>query len=75
MTPLGFDGSDGLQNLTESLFVVLILSPGIYVVSHNQAFPISKVHKDRTVGRFLWADEKSAQAACEPISLSETRSK
>jgi L-asparaginase len=60
MTPLGFEGSDGLQNLTESLFAVRILSPGIYVVSHGEAFPISKVRKDSTLGRFVWTDQRSA---------------
>jgi len=54
MTPLGFEGSDGLQNLTESLFAVRILGPGIYVVMHNQAFPIDRVRKDRETSRFVW---------------------
>jgi len=56
MTPLGFEGSDGLQNLTESLFAVRILEPGIYVVMHNQAFPIDRVRKDRETSRFVWVD-------------------
>ncbi len=56
MTPLGFEGSDGLQNLTESLFAVRILGPGIYVVMHNQAFPIDRVRKDRETSRFVWND-------------------
>jgi len=56
MTPLGFEGSDGLQNLTESLFAVRIFGPGIYVVMHNQAFPIDRVRKDRETSRFVWID-------------------
>ena len=56
MTPLGFEGSDGLQNLTESLFAVRILAPGIYVVMHNQAFPIDRVRKDHETSRFIWID-------------------
>ena len=56
MTPLGFEGSDGLQNLTESVFAVRILDPGIYVVMHNQAFPIDRVQKDRETSRFVWID-------------------
>jgi len=56
MTPLGFEGSDGLQNLTESLFAVRILAPGIYVVMHNQAFPIDRVRKDHETSRFVWID-------------------
>jgi len=56
MTPLRFEGSDGLQNLTESLFAVRLLGPGIYVVMHNQAFPIDRVRKDRETSRFVWID-------------------
>ena len=56
MTPLGFEGSDGLQNLTESLFAVRILDPGIYVVMHNQAFPIDRVRKEPETSRFVWID-------------------
>jgi len=54
MTPLGFEGSDGLQNLTESLFAIRVLGPGIYVVMHNQVFPIDRVRKDRKTSRFVW---------------------
>jgi L-asparaginase len=53
MSPLGFEGSDALQNLTESLMALRLLSPGIYVVSHNQVFPITNVRKDKTLGRFV----------------------
>jgi len=56
MTPLGFEESNGLQNLTESLFAVRILGPGIYVVIHNQAFTIDRVRKDRATSRFFWID-------------------
>jgi len=56
MTPLGFEGSDGLQNLTESLFAVRILDPGIYVVMHNQVFPIDRVRKDHETSRFVFVD-------------------
>ena len=53
MTPLGFEGSDGLQNLTESLFAVRVLPPGVYVVMHNQVFPVDRVRKDRELARFV----------------------
>jgi len=52
MTPLGFESSDGLQNLTESLFAARVLSPGIYLVIHNQAFPIDRVRKDKDRAQF-----------------------
>ncbi|HLK21535.1 MAG TPA: asparaginase [Bryobacteraceae bacterium] len=54
MTPLGFEASDGLQNLTESLLAARILAPGVYVVMHNQVFPVDRVRKDREAARFVW---------------------
>ena len=53
MAPLGFERSDGLQNLTESLFAARLLAPGVYVVLHNQVFPVSKVRKDRERSTFV----------------------
>jgi L-asparaginase len=53
MTPLGFEASDGLQNLTESLLAARILAPGVWLVMHNQVFPIHKVRKDRDNARFV----------------------
>jgi L-asparaginase len=53
MSPLGFEGSDGLQNLTESFLAARILPPGIYVVIHNEAFPVDHVRKDREHARFV----------------------
>ena len=54
MTPLGFEGSDGLQNLTESLLAARVLPPGVYVVMHNQVFPVDRARKDRELARFVW---------------------
>lgn len=53
MTPLGFERSDGLQNLTESLFAARLLSPGVYVVMHGQVFAASRVRKDRERATFV----------------------
>ncbi len=53
MTPLGFERSDGLQNLTESLFAARTLQPGVWVVLHNQAFDVDHVRKDRELARFV----------------------
>jgi len=55
MTPLGFEGSDGLQNLTESLFAARLLGPGVWVVMHGQVFPAGRVRKDRELGTFVAA--------------------
>jgi len=53
MTPLGFERSDGLQNLTESLLAAKILQAGVWVVMHNQVFDVEKVRKDRELARFV----------------------
>lgn len=60
MTPLGFEGSDGLQNLTESLFAARILAAGIYVVMHGQLFPVDRVRKDHALARFVATGQESA---------------
>lgn len=54
MTPLGFEGSDALQNLTESLMAARLLPPGVYVVMHGQVFPVSRVRKDKDKATFVW---------------------
>ena len=53
MTPLGFEASDGLQNLTESLLAARLLAPGVWLAMHNQVFPIDRVRKDREQSRFI----------------------
>ena len=54
MTPLGFEGSDALQNLTESLLAARLLSPGVFVVMHGQVFPVGRVRKDKDKATFVW---------------------
>ena len=54
MTPLGFEGSDGLQNLTESLLAARLVAPGVYIVMHGQVFPVSRVRKDKDKATFVW---------------------
>jgi L-asparaginase len=53
MRPLGFDHSDGLQNLTESLLAARLLAPGVYIVIHGQVFPADRAVKDRDLGTFV----------------------
>ena len=53
MTPLGFEGSDGLQNLTESLMAARLLSPGVYVVMHGQVIPVDRARKDKDKATFV----------------------
>jgi L-asparaginase len=70
MRPLGFDTSDGLQNLAESLFATRLLSPGVHVVFHSQVIPIGEARKDLRKATFVrrngggefteWAVKKEA---------------
>ena len=53
MRPLGFEGSDGLQNLTESLLAARLLPPGVYIVFHGHVFPADRTRKDRDLGSFV----------------------
>ena len=57
MTPLGFERSDGLQNLTEEAFSRrTLLASGVWIVMHNQAFDVDRVRKDRERARFVAID-------------------
>jgi hypothetical protein len=50
MRPLGFEGSDGLQNLTESLLAMRLLAPGVCIIFHSQAL---SGRQDRDLGAFI----------------------
>jgi L-asparaginase len=53
MTPLGFERSDGLQNLTESLIAARLLAPGVWIVMHGQVFEADRARKDRERATFV----------------------
>jgi L-asparaginase len=55
MRPFGFEQSDAMQNMTEALLAVKILSPGIYLSFHNQIFsaPHFKKNKDKKTFEFI----------------------
>jgi L-asparaginase len=53
MSPLGFERSDGLQNLTESLLAARIVGAGVWLVMHGQVFPIEGTRKDRERATFV----------------------
>jgi L-asparaginase len=57
MSPLGFEGSDALQNLTESLFAAQLLSPGVSIVIHGQVFPVDRARKDKKLSTFVAIEE------------------
>jgi hypothetical protein len=37
---------------------VQLVPAGVYVVMHNQIFPIRRVRKDQALGRIVWTEEK-----------------
>jgi L-asparaginase len=63
MRPLGFEHSDGLQNLTESLLAARLLAPGVYIVIHGQVFPTDRAVKDRNLGTFVPKSQPSGKSA------------
>jgi L-asparaginase len=66
MTPLGFERSDGLQNLTESLFAARVLGPGVWIVMHGQVFDVDHARKDRERARFVTEPVVAGPEAIEP---------
>ena len=52
MRPYELKQSDALQNLTESIFAVSVLEPGVYAVVHGRALQFPGVVKDRAAGTF-----------------------
>jgi L-asparaginase len=52
MRPFEMKRSDALQNLTEALFAVGILAPGIYCAAHGRALAFPGITKDRERNTF-----------------------
>jgi len=53
MRPFAMTRSDGVQNLTEALFAVGVLEPGVWCVFHGRALRFPGVTKDRERGTFV----------------------
>lgn len=53
MRPYEFRDSDAQQNVTEALFAVRVLRPGVYVIMHNRALRFPGVRKDKQGLTFL----------------------
>jgi len=53
MRPFEMKSSDALQNLTEAIFAVGVLPPGVYCVAHGRALPFPGVRKDLDRGTFV----------------------
>ena len=57
MVPYVMRNSDALQNLTEALLAVQVLTPGVYVVMHNRVLTFPGAVKDPVKGTFVPGDE------------------
>jgi len=55
MRPYALRTTDAVQNLTEALLAVQLLSPGVYAVMHNKVLRFPGVVKDRRNGTFVCA--------------------
>ena len=53
MRPYELRNTDALQNLTEALLAVRLLSPAVYVAMHNKVLRFPGVTKDHDVGTFI----------------------
>ena len=53
MRPYELRSTDALQNLTEALLAVQLVTPGVYVAMHNQVLQFPGVVKDRALGTFV----------------------
>jgi L-asparaginase len=55
--PYMLRNTDAIQNLTEALLAVQILSAGVYCVMHNKVLRFPGVIKDHGKGTFRYANE------------------
>jgi L-asparaginase len=53
MRPYELRDTDAVQNLTEALLAVRLLSPGVFVVMHNKVLRFPGVSKDYEEGTFV----------------------
>ena len=53
MRPFEMKRSDALQNLTEAVFAVGVLPPGVYCVAHGRVLAFPGVRKDPERGTFV----------------------
>ncbi len=53
MRPYALRNTDAIQNLTEALLAVQLVTPGVYVTMHNSVLKFPGVTKDRNRGTFV----------------------
>ncbi len=52
MKPIGFEDSDALQNITESLILAKVAKPGVYISFHSRLFEVPHVRKNKDLKTF-----------------------
>lgn len=57
MRPYMLRNTDALQNLTEALIAVQLLTPGVYCVMHGKVLQFPGVRKDKERGTFTRSDD------------------
>jgi L-asparaginase/Glu-tRNA(Gln) amidotransferase subunit D len=60
----GSDGSEGLENLAESIFAALTLGPGVYAALHSLESPAALDGEDEGWGTFIRVDARAGLARC-----------
>lgn len=65
MRPYELRHTDAVQNLTEALMAVQLLTPGVYLAMHNQVLAFPGVTKDRRLGTFTAAGAAGAPGASD----------
>jgi len=59
MRPYEMQRSDALQNLTEAIFALGVLGPGVYCVAHGRTLAFPCVAKDRNRGTFVRTEPRA----------------
>ncbi len=54
MRPYLMRNTDAMQNLTEALLAVQVMTPGVYVAMHNRVLAFPGVVKDHASGTFVY---------------------
>lgn len=58
MMPMGFEGSDALQNFSEALALCQVVPPGFYISFHSRLFKAPHVSKNRKRRTFVHSESE-----------------
>ena len=57
MSPYQLRTTDALQNVTEALLAVQLVSPGVWLAMHNRVLSFPGITKDKSIGTFRRVEE------------------